>query len=205
MNKYKYRLVELEDSGEENNSKKPKFQTELFLKALGKYTADKLLTIINTPSNLKGTYVKYDSEKLTNLEKKVFGPGGKSSNEAKKKMFNGEGEESGELYGLKLLQDIIKNVGKFSGTPDFKNDENNNIEFFFPEKNTYNIDLVRNYFNKVNPQEKSIKSNLTPTKIDDMTIQFPPREEKFIEQILTNAGLSYKKDYTLEKIKSKLS
>ena len=70
---FKYKLKEQEEGGgEESGLKQLKAKTELILTALGDYTADKLVDVINDPSNLKGTFV-LRSEGLKELERKVFG------------------------------------------------------------------------------------------------------------------------------------
>lgn len=196
MSKYKYKLREQE---EESGLKKLKAKNDLILTALGNLNADKLMDIINTPSNLKGTFV-LRGDKLKELEYKIFSPEGNTSHEIKKNLFKGIGENGEKLegiHGLELLKDIVKTVGKFEGTPDFKKSKEG-MEFWFPEKNKYNINLVRDYFNKTQSgEENTIRTSLNPVKVDDVSLKFQPRDEKILEKILKNAGLSYKKDYDL--------
>ena len=91
---FKYRLREQEEGGEEESGlKQLKAKTELILTALGDYTADKLVDVINDPSNLKGTFV-LRSEGLKELERKVFGDT-KASNDVNKNIYQ---ENGGELY-----------------------------------------------------------------------------------------------------------
>jgi len=193
--KYTYRLREQEEGGEEESGlKQLKSKNELILTALGDLTADKLMDIINDPSNLKGTFV-LRSEGLRELERKVFGDT-KASNDVNKNIYQ---ENGGELYSK-----IFKEVGGFKkGTPFFKKSKTGEIEFYFPEKNKYNLELIKKYFDKTQSgEEKSVRSSLNPTKVDDMSLKFQPKDESILSKILKNAKLSSGKDYSLTKQKS---
>jgi len=192
---FKYRLREQEEGGgEENGLKQLKAKTELILTALGDYTADKLVDVINDPSNLKGTFV-LRSEGLKELERKVFGDT-KASNDVNKNIYQ---ENGGELYSK-----IFKEVGGFKkGTPFFKKSKTGDIEFYFPEKNKYNLELIKKYFDKTQSgEEKSVRSSLNPVKADDMTLKFQPKDEAILSKILRSAKLTAGKDYDLSKQKS---
>jgi hypothetical protein len=201
MNKYKYKLREQEEGGgEEGGLKKLKTKTDLILVGLRGLTADKLMDIINNPENLKGTFV-LRSDELKKLEKKVFSPEGNTSHDVKRDLFQKGIDETGEklegLHGFELLKDIVKNGGTFKGTPDFKKTKEG-MEFWFPEKNKYNLNLVRDYFTKTQTGgENAIRTSLNPVKVDDVSLKFQPRDEKIIEKILKNAKLRYKLDYDL--------
>lgn len=192
---FKYKLKEQEEGGgEESGLKQLKAKTELILTALGDYTADKLVDIINDPSNLKGTFV-LRSEGLKELERKVFGDT-KASNDVNKNIYQ---ENGGELYSK-----IFKEVGGFKkGTPFFKKSKTGDIEFYFPEKNKYNLELIKKYFDKTQSgEEKSVRSSLNPVKADDMTLKFQPKDEAILSKILRSAKLTAGKDYDLSKQKS---
>jgi len=211
---FKYKLKEQEEGGEEESGlKQLKSKNELILTALGDLTADKLMDIINDPNNLKGTFV-LRSEGLKELERKVFGDT-KATNEVNQKIY--------QENGIKLYNEIAKEVGGFKkGTKPFSkkktpNSKTNNpgdpYEFLFPEKNVYNLNLIKKYFDKTqSSKEKSIESALDLVKIDDVTLKLKPKDksaetiksqEKLIDTILTqNAKLVNGKDYSLTKQKS---
>jgi single-strand DNA-binding protein len=119
---------------------------------------------------------------------------GKTNNEFDEWLKNG-----GELYSK-----IFKEVGGFKkGTPFFKKSKTGEIEFYFPEKNKYNLELIKKYFDKTQSgEEKSVRSSLNPVKADDMTLKFQPKDEAILSKILKSAKLTAGKDYDLSKQKS---
>lgn len=195
MSKYKYRLVEQEEGGEEESGLKQfKAKSELILKS-NKYTADELLDILNDPKNLEGVFVSKASG-LANLEKQVFGdqPNRRSNYAVNKEIYKQNGKD--------LYRKIAQTVGGFDkGTPAVKKDTAGNIEFFFPEKSKYNLDLVKDYYTKTSG-ENAVRSTLTPEKVDDKTLKFELKDKSTLEKILKNSKLILGQDYSLDKQKS---
>lgn len=195
--KYKYRLVEQEEGGEEESGlKQLRAKSELILKS-NKYTADELLDILNDPKNLESVFIA-KSEGLADLERRVFGdkPNRRSNYPINKEIYKENGKE--------LYRKIAQTVGGFDkGTPAVKKDSAGNIEFFFPEKSKYNLDLIKSYYDKTSESgEKSVKSKLTPEKVDNNTLKFDAKDKSDLEKILKNSKLILGQDYTLEKQKS---
>ena len=194
MSKFKYRLREQEEGGEEESGlKKPRKNYVLILSS-DKYTADQLLDIINDPSNLIGKFVKRDPG-LENLELRVFGDK-KKSKDFNTKLYSEEGN------GLELYDDIFKITGeKFKkGTQFFEiNPETNKPYYYFPEKSRFNLDLVKKYYVK-KTGDKAVKSSLNPTKMDNKKLKFKTTDRKYLEGVLDNAKLDPNKDYNLQTI-----
>lgn len=195
MNKFKYKLIEQEEGGEEENGlKKLKAKTDLILTS-DKYNADQLLGIINDPDNLSGTFVSKDAG-LADLEKRVFGdqPNRRSNYQTNREIYKQNGKE--------LYRKIAQEVGGFAkGTPASKKDASGNIEFFFPERSKYNLELVKKYYAKTTG-EKAVKSSLNPTKVDDKILKFELKDQSILTKILNNAKLVPTEDYKLERQKS---
>ena len=195
MSKFKYRLREQEEGGEEESGlKKLKAKTELLLTS-DKYNVDQLLDIINDPANLGGTFVS-KSGGLADLEKRVFGdqPNRRSNYQTNREIYKANGKD--------LYRKIAQEVGGFAkGTPASKKDAAGNIEFFFPERSKYNLELVKKYYAKTSG-EKAVKSSLNPVKVDDKTLKFEPKDQSILIKILNNAKLDPNKDYNLTRQKS---
>ena len=195
MSKYKYRLVEQEEGGEEESGlKQLKAKSELVLTS-EKYNADQLLDIINNPDNLEGVFVS-KAGGLTDLEKQVFGdkPNLRANYQTNREIYKQNGKD--------LYRKIAQEVGGFQkGTPASKKDAEGNVEFFFPEKSKYNLDLVKKYYAKISG-EQAVKSSLNPTKVDDRTLKFELKDRSVLDKILKNAKLVPTEDFNLEKRKS---
>jgi hypothetical protein len=184
MSKYKYKLVEQEEGGDENGLKSLKTKSELFLTGEEGTTADDLIKIINDPKNLEGVYT-IESGGLKELKLKAFG------------------DRPNIRATLKINTEIYKNNGKSFYTEIetvtgekfdkkgavIKKDTAGNTIFIFPQKNAYNEKLVEKYFNLSSEDKKSKKSNLRPTKIDNITLKFPASDEKDLKKILKKSGL----------------
>lgn len=192
MNKYKYTLVEQEEGGEEESGLKTiKGKNELILTALGGKTVDDLMAVLQNPENLKGTYV-LKSEGLADLEKRVFGDP-KASYDSNEKTYQENGKE--------LYRKIATTVGGFKKGTEFSKPG----KFRFPEKNKYNLDLIKKYFEKTQSEEgeKSVRTSLNPVPVDDISLKFQVGERKILEKILQNAKLEPGKDYDIKIQKSK--
>jgi hypothetical protein len=191
MNKFKYRLVENEETGEEESGLKTlKGKNELILTALGGKTADDLMAVLQNPENLKGTYV-LKSEGLADLEKRVFGDP-KASYDSNEKIY--------QENGMDLYRKIAKEVGGFKKGTEFTKPG----KFRFPEKNKYNLDLIKKYLEKTQETgEKSVRTSLNPVPIDDISLKFQVGERKILEKILQNSKLESGKDYDIKVQKSK--
>lgn len=195
--KYQYRLTENEETGgeEESGLKTIKGKNELILTALDGKTANDLMDVLQNPDNLKGTFV-LRAEGLTDLEKRVFGDT-KASNEANKAIY--------QENGMELYKKISSVVGGFKkGTPFAKKGKTGEIDFYFPEKNKYNLDLIKKYYESQSTgDEKSVRTSLNPVPVDDFSLKFQVSDENKLRKILNNAKLVPGKDYNLAKQKSK--
>ena len=211
MSKFKYKLREQEEDGEEKSGlKKPKAKTELLLTS-DKYNVDQLLDIINNPENLGGTFVS-KSGGLADLELMVFGyphiPANYKKNQElfdKEKEINVKNPTTGEIETKKVKKrDLYREIKNTVGGFDPKSPVDGKkigYTFLFPEKSKYNLELVKKYYAKTSG-EKAVKSSLNPVKVDDQTLKFELKDQSTLIKILNNAKLDPNKDYNLTRQKS---
>lgn len=189
MNKYKYRLVEQGEDGEENGLKSFTNKKDLVLTAIGDTSIDYIENTLNNPKKeaLKGFYIARDK----NFESNVFGlPDIKANLKKNPALLDTQKNDESNLYynnGQPFYKKIEALTGmKFTGIKPSG----------FPTKNKDNVDIVNTYLSG------KIKTGLRWEKIRNNTALkfFTDNKEttsNMINAILTNSGLESGKNYKL--------
>lgn len=195
--KFKYRLIETD--GEENGLKSLRGKNALFLTGEEGLTADELKKIINDPKNLEGTFAR-ESGGLKELKLNVFGdrPGIRATLKANIEIYN----NNGKPFYTEIETTTGKKFDKKGAI--IKKDKEEKTLFVFPQKNTYNENLVEEYYEITSKDEKIKRSSLKPIVVDDHTLKFHVGDETALRKILTKSGLS-KEKYTIKIEKDELA
>jgi hypothetical protein len=196
MNKYKYRLTEQSDAGEETPvSGNLREKNYLYISALGKYNLDDILDMLKNPDPkfLQGVYVPY-SESDKEIKLNIYGNPNIRANIKKNEQLLASQTEK---YGKPFYQYVEDELGK-----KFIKIKPNG----FPDTNKDNNALVDEY-TKLTKTKGKIKTGLKTEKTPDgESAKFLTDNlsitEKTVNRILNNAGLVEDVDYVLERKKS---
>lgn len=196
MNKYKYRLVEQLDTGEETPAGGSlREKNYLYISAKGGNDLDTILDLLKNPDPefLKGVFVPY-SESDKDVKLNIYGyPSIRANIKKNEQLLVSQTEK----YGKPFYQYVEDELGK-----KFTKLKPNG----FPDTNKDNNALVDEY-TKLTKTKGKIKTGLKAEKTPDgESAKFftdnLSMTEKTVNRILTNAGLVEDVDYVLERKKS---
>lgn len=191
MTKFKYKLKEQESSSEdETGVGNVREKKDLVLIAKGEYSINDIIDILNDPKNYSKVFTKKSSE-LENIELDIYGYKNIPANNKKNRALL---DAQKEKYGEPFYKQLEKETGdKFTGIQSSG----------FPPKSKSNDEIVKKYASSTIDKPLT-KLDLKWEKLEDReAIKFFTDNISIttskLESILSNAGLTSGKDYSLGK------